>query len=183
MATSEKDQVVLESIFNPLLPLGDIPPKHENESENEVNDENSEESKRANELETSGVEKAEQGDLEGALECFNEACEICPSRPSCFNNRAQLWRLKGDVSSALEDLKKAIELSKDRGSAASQAYTQRGLIHRLNGAEEQALDDFTKAAELGSAFAKTMVVQMNPYAAMCNKMLAEAINKLKGEPQ
>ena len=95
MATSEKDQAVLHSIFNPLLPLGDIPPKHEVENENEINVENTEESKQAKDLETSGVEKAEQGDLEGALECFNEACEICPSRPSCFNNRAQLWRLKG----------------------------------------------------------------------------------------
>ena len=95
MATSEKDQAVLESIFNPLLPLGDILPKHEVENENEINVENTEESKRAKDLETSGVEKAEQGDLEGALECFNEACEICPSRSSCFNNRAQLWRLKG----------------------------------------------------------------------------------------
>ena len=95
MATSEKDQAVLQSIFNPLLPLGDIAPKHEVENENEINVENTEESKRAKDLETSGVEKAEQGDLEGALECFNEACEICPSRPSCFNNRAQLWRLKG----------------------------------------------------------------------------------------
>lgn len=105
MATSEKDQAVLQSIFNPLLPLGDIPPKHEieneNENENEINVENTEESKRAKDLETSGVEKAEQGDLEGALECFNEACEICPSRPSCFNNRAQLWRLKGSYIEAV----------------------------------------------------------------------------------
>lgn len=64
---------------------------------------------------------------------------------------------------------------------AAQAYTQRGLIHRLNGEEEKAHDDFIKAAALGSTFAKSVVVQMNPYAAMCNKMLAEAINKLKGE--
>jgi len=105
MATSEKDRAVLQSIFNPLLSLGDIPPKHEieneNENENEINVENTEESKRAKDLETSGVEKAEQGDLEGALECFNEACEICPSRPSCFNNRAQLWRLKGSYIEAV----------------------------------------------------------------------------------
>ena len=87
----------------------------------------------------------------------------------------------GDVTRALEDLNKAIELSRDHGAAAAQAYTQRGLIHRLNGEEDKAREDFTKAAALGSAFAKSMVVQMNPYAAMCNKMLAEAITKLKGE--
>lgn len=93
MATNEKDQAVLESIFNPLLPLGDVAPKNQNE--NEINDENTEDAKQAKQLEESGVEKAEQGDLDGALECFNQACEICSSRPSCFNNRAQLWRLKG----------------------------------------------------------------------------------------
>ena len=50
--------------------------------------------------------------------------------------------------------------------------------------EEKALEDFSKATELGSVFAKKkMVVQMNPHAAMCKKMLAKAINKLKGEPR
>lgn len=88
----------------------------------------------------------------------------------------------GDIPSALEDLNKAIQLGEDRGAATTQAYTQRALIHRLNGNEDKALEDFTKAAELGSAFAKSMVVQLNPYAAMCNRMLADAINKLRGEP-
>ncbi|XP_068699325.1 tetratricopeptide repeat protein 36 homolog [Montipora foliosa] len=180
MAANAKDKAVLESIFNPLLPLGDIsqsPPR----TENEINEESTEDSKKAKDLEKLGIEKAEQGDLEGALECFNEACEICPTRSSCFNNRAQLWRLNGDVSHAIEDLNKAIDLSRDSGAAAAQAYTQRGLIHRLKGEEEKSYDDFTKAAALGSAFAKSMVVQMNPYAAMCNKMLVEAISKLKGD--
>ncbi|XP_027049472.1 tetratricopeptide repeat protein 36 homolog [Pocillopora damicornis] len=180
MATNNNDQAVLESIFNPMLPLGDAAPKLQNE--NDVNEENTEDAMLAKQLEASGVEKAEQGDLDEALECFNQACEICPLRSSCFNNRAQLWRLKGDIPSALEDLNKAIQLGEDRGAATAQAYTQRALIHRLNGNEDKALEDFTKAAELGSTFAKSMVVQLNPYAAMCNRMLADAINKLRGEP-
>ncbi|XP_067049981.1 tetratricopeptide repeat protein 36 homolog isoform X3 [Acropora muricata] len=180
MAASKNDETVLDSIFSPLLPLGDSsqsPPQ----TENEINEEITVECKKAKELETLGVEKAEEGDFDGALECFNEACEICPLRSSCFNNRAQLWRLKGDISRALEDLNKAIDLSKDHGAAAAQAYTQRGLIHRLNREEKQSYEDFSKAAALGSTFAKSMVVQLNPYAAMCNKMLAEAISKLKGD--
>ena len=96
MATSEKDQAVLESIFNPLLPLGDIPQRPP-KNENDINEENREDSLRAKELEAMGVDRAEQGNFDGALECFNEACEICPSRSSCFNNRAQLWRLKGNI--------------------------------------------------------------------------------------
>lgn len=93
MATNNNDQAVLESIFNPMLPLGDAAPKLQNE--NDVNEENTEDAMLAKQLEASGVEKAEQGDLDEALECFNQACEICPLRSSCFNNRAQLWRLKG----------------------------------------------------------------------------------------
>ena len=106
-----------------------------------------------------------------------------PDTPSCLHISLVLSVFSlGDIPRALEDLNKAIDLGKDHGTAAAQAYTQRGLIHRLNGDEEKAQADFAKAAALGSAFAKSMVVQMNPYAAMCNKMLAEAINKLKGEP-
>ena len=96
MAASEKDQAVLESIFNPLLPLGEVT-QTPAQTENDVNEESTEDSKRAKDSEALGVERAEQGDLDGALECFNEACEICPSRSSCFNNRAQLWRLKGTI--------------------------------------------------------------------------------------
>jgi hypothetical protein len=43
--------------------------------------------------------------------------------------------------------------------------------------------DYEKAAELGSGFAKMQLIAMNPYAAMCNKMLAEVMTKLqRGEP-
>jgi hypothetical protein len=40
-----------------------------------------------------------------------------------------------------------------------------------DGNEEAALEDFKAAAGLGSGYAKSMLVEMNPYAAMCNAML------------
>ena len=39
------------------------------------------------------------------------------------------------------------------------------------GRDDDALTDFKAAASEGSGFAKTMLVEMNPYAAMCNAML------------
>ena len=39
------------------------------------------------------------------------------------------------------------------------------------GRDDDALTDFKAAALEGSGFAKTMLVEMNPYAAMCNAML------------
>ena len=49
----------------------------------------------------------------------------------------------------------------------------------LSGDDQGALDDFKIGANLGNQFAKQMVVQMNPYAALCNQMLSEVIGKIR----
>lgn len=82
-------------------------------------------------------------------------------------------------SGALEDLNMAIMLSNGQGKPACQAFTQRGMIYRLEGQDDQALNDFKRAAALGGEFARSQVVLMNPYAAMCNKMLSDVISKLR----
>ena len=118
---------------------------------------------------------------------FLKAISIAPERPSCYNNRAQAYRLKGDIQSALNDLNMAIRQHHDNINAndnagkraAKQAYCQRGLIYRRNGRDEEAMSDFKAAAEMGSEFAKSVLVQLNPYAAMCNKMLRDVFSKLE----
>ena len=47
------------------------------------------------------------------------------------------------------------------------------------GSEEEALQCFRIAAALGNHFAKQQTISLNPYAAMCNKMLAEVFETLK----
>ena len=44
-----------------------------------------------------GVKLAESGDVQGAMEAFNKAIEIAPKRASGYNNRAQAYRLKGQI--------------------------------------------------------------------------------------
>lgn len=80
---------------------------------------------------------------------------------------------------ALGDLDQAIALSGSTGRAACQALVQRGLLHRLARQNDEARADFEKAAALGSEFARQQAVVLNPYAALCNKMLSEVINKLR----
>ena len=46
------------------------------------------------------------------------------------------------VDEALSDLEMTIRLSGERGKAAEQAFTQRGLIMMLRGNEDAALEDF-----------------------------------------
>lgn len=56
----------------------------------------------------------------------------------------------------------------------------RGITYgNFTGNDDGALCDFKSAASLGSDFAKSQVIAMNPYAALCNQMLGEMINKLK----
>lgn len=86
-------------------------------------------------------------------------------------------------SGALEDLERAIALSGGAGRTARQSLVQRGLLHRLMHQDAEARADFEKAAALGSEFARQQAVMLNPYAALCNKMLTEVISKLRNPDQ
>ncbi|KAJ0021892.1 hypothetical protein NQD34_009382 [Periophthalmus magnuspinnatus] len=182
---SAHDKAVLQAIFNPNTPFGDISGLNQEEA---LTDDDSgfdtELLKQVKELETRGVSAAEAGDLEGALQLFSQAIQLLPGRASAYNNRAQALRLQGNTAGALQDLDRAVELSGSSGRTGSQALVQRGLLRRLMCQNDEAREDFTKAAALGSEFAQQQVVLLNPYAALCNRMLSEVIHKLRNpDPQ
>ena len=82
----------------------------------------------------------------------------------------------------MDDLEEAIRrsiLRPNNDKALGQALCQRGILKRLDGDPDGALEDFKQAAGLGSPFARQMVVKMNPYAALCNQMLADCMQKMK----
>lgn len=177
---SAHDRAVLQTIFNPTSPFGDIPALNQ---EDDLTDDDSafepELVKQVKELELQGVSAAESGDLHTALQLFNQAVTVLPQRASAYNNRAQTKRLQGDSKGAVEDLEKAISLSRGTGRTACQALVQRGLLLRLTGRDEEARVDFEKAAAMGSEFARQQAVILNPYAALCNRMLSQVIDKLR----
>ena len=47
------------------------------------------------------------------------------------------------------------------------------------GKVELALEDFGRAAALGSHFSRAQVVSANPYAALCNTMMTEMIDRVR----
>ncbi|XP_054458492.1 tetratricopeptide repeat protein 36 isoform X1 [Anoplopoma fimbria] len=177
---SAHDRAVLQAIFNPTTPFGDIPGL--NQEEELIDDDSgfdAELLRQVKELEIRGVSAAEAGDLQAALQLFSQAIQILPQRASAYNNRAQALRLQGNAAGALGDLDRAISLSGGARRTACQALVQRGLLHRLECRGDEARADFEKAAALGSEFARQQAVALNPYAALCNKMLSEVINKLR----
>ncbi|KAG3286647.1 tetratricopeptide repeat domain 36 [Ictidomys tridecemlineatus] len=212
------DQAVLQAIFNPDTPFGDVFGFDlGEEAEKEEADEDGvfpgaqlEQSKA---LELQGVIAAEAGDLSTALERFGQAICLLPERASAYNNRAQARRLQGDTAGspvffsqprysrwagarapgcqavpitpahptagAQADLDRALALSGGRGRAARQGFVQRGLLARLQGRDDDARRDFEQAARLGSPFARRQLVLLNPYAALCNRMLADMMGQLR----
>uniref|UniRef100_A0A0K0DGT9 TPR_REGION domain-containing protein n=1 Tax=Angiostrongylus cantonensis TaxID=6313 RepID=A0A0K0DGT9_ANGCA len=173
--TTANDRAVLNHILNPLMPT-DVSLGTTIEADAPITADGIEESRR---LEIEGIRLAENGEHDQAIEKLSEAIQRCSVNPSAFNNRAQALRLVGRVEDSLRDLDQAITLSNGHGKSACQAFVQRALIHRLRGDDESSKNDFQKAAELGSSFAKMQVVALNPYAAMCNKMLSEVFTNLK----
>uniref|UniRef100_A0A1I8GES6 TPR_REGION domain-containing protein n=2 Tax=Macrostomum lignano TaxID=282301 RepID=A0A1I8GES6_9PLAT len=184
MSLSNSDQQVLNRIFNPEMPYEQSEAaagQPLSDTELEIADMTEEERDRLSEskkLEVEAIHAIERGDLSGGLDSLNRCVSLTPHRASCYNNRAQALQLRGDRRGALDDLESALRLSRGSGRVACQALTQRGVIHRAEGRDDEARQDFEAAARLGGPFAKQMLVEMNPYAALCNQMLREVIGQL-----
>lgn len=178
------DREILNAVLNPSLPVGEglydeanLAPEQLRDDDDD--DDHSEMARMSKSYEKCGVAAAERGELPAALKLLSQAIEAAPNRASCFNNRAQALRLRGNTEQARQDLDAALELSGGRGRSACQAFCQRALINRKDGLDEDAIKDFQAAAQLGSRFAKSFLVQLNPYAAMCNKMLKSVFEALE----
>ncbi|EHB08780.1 Tetratricopeptide repeat protein 36 [Heterocephalus glaber] len=181
MGTSS-DQAVLQAIFNPSTPFGDVlgvdleEEAEQNEDEDAVFPQAQLEQSKA--LELQGVMAAEAGDLSSALERFGQAICLLPERASAYNNRAQARRLQGDVADGLR-------VSGPRvGGGSGALLTPRLSARRRPGGpgarrDDDARRDFERAAQLGSPFARRQLVLLNPYAALCNRMLADVMRQLR----
>ncbi|CAD5212323.1 unnamed protein product [Bursaphelenchus okinawaensis] len=173
---SERDKAILNMIMNPMMPTGNVTEDVPVEEEDYSHLENY---SKAQELEVDGIRLSEEKKHDEALLKFDQAIEICPNNPSAYNNKAQTLQFQRKMDEALTLLNKAIELSKGKGKTAAQSFAQRALIHRCQGRPYAAKEDLEKSAALGNKFAKMELVTLNPYAAMCNQMLGDVMEKLK----
>jgi tetratricopeptide (TPR) repeat protein len=101
-------------------------------------------------LVNSGIEKAKNGDLDGAMTDFDRAVELNPNDDAPYYNRAQAKRLKKDAAGAIADYTRAIEL----GSKNPAAYNNRGNARAENNDGDGAIADYTRAIELKPDYAR-----------------------------
>ncbi|EDW69975.1 uncharacterized protein Dvir_GJ11822 [Drosophila virilis] len=178
---SPHDQQVLESIFNPLELSGMGALNVAIQAEAELADEEPESQllQASRELELQAVRLTERGELEEALLRFGQALSLM-ERASVLNNRAQALRLAKRDQEALKDLNRALELATERQARTKcHAHCQRGVLYRKLENLDAARADFEAAALLGSKFAREQLVEINPFAALCNQMLRQAFDQLK----
>jgi tetratricopeptide (TPR) repeat protein len=97
-----------------------------------------------------GIEKARNGDLEGAIADFGRAIQADPKNDAPYYNRAQAKRLKNDTVGAIADYTRAIEL----GSTNPAAYNNRGNARAENNDSDGAIADYTRAIELKPDYAR-----------------------------
>ncbi|EGD83437.1 tetratricopeptide repeat protein 36 [Salpingoeca rosetta] len=174
------EEDVLEAIFNPNMPFGSATQEPELHGPADAK-EDTEEEKRMREKERAAIKLAEDQKLDEALAAFSELIKENPSRAAGYNDRAQVYQMKGDKDSAMKDLDYAIEKCELSTKVAQQVYAQRGVLKRLNGDTEGARKDFETAGMYGNAWARHEAVKLNPYAALCNQMLKQAVDKLSGK--
>jgi tetratricopeptide (TPR) repeat protein len=97
-----------------------------------------------------GIEKAKNGDLDGAIADFDRAAELNPKDDAPYFNRAQAKSLKKDAAGAIADYTRAIEL----GSTNPAAYNNRGNARAENNDNDGAIADYTRAIELNPNYAR-----------------------------
>jgi len=96
--------------------------------------------------------KTAQNDSDAALKDYSQAISMAPdsNASEVYLNRGELFAKLGNLSSAMTDFDKAVQLD----STNSLAYFNRGNIRFQQEEYPPALNDFTKAVQLDSRFGK-----------------------------
>ncbi|KFB47261.1 AGAP010928-PA-like protein [Anopheles sinensis] len=176
---SEHDRQVLESILNPSQIGGEEYLLQEEEAHlvdpQDAEGETDPRLKESQRLEIEAIALAGDAKLAEALELLGKSIEAAPERPAPWNNRAQVYCLLGKETEALQDIEEALKLSNGSGRTGCRALCQRGILKRKSNDVDGARQDFEQAAKLGSKFARTQLIELNPFAALCNQMLREVM--------
>lgn len=130
-------------------------------------------------IESDAIKLVEKRDYDAALVKMTEAVNKFPEHPSPLNNRAQIYRLMRKDEEAMADLNDAIKL-KPMGEyplVMRRAHMQRGLLLMASNDNAGAKADFEAALALGQTDAGKFITRCNPYAALCNAMIMQVMEK------
>jgi tetratricopeptide (TPR) repeat protein len=96
-----------------------------------------------------GIAYRRAGDIERAVNDYDEAIRLNPGAADAFNNRGNAWRARGQFERALRDYDEAIRLKPQY----AHAYNNRGIIFLEQGHPERAIADFNRAIGVDPSYA------------------------------
>jgi len=88
-----------------------------------------------------GIAWEEKGNLDSAIEDYNQAIKFNPKSSAAYNNRGNAWNKKGNFDNAIEDYNQAIILN----PKSSAAYNNRGIAWKEKGNFDNAIEDYNQA--------------------------------------
>jgi len=95
-----------------------------------------------------GLERAWQGDLDGAITAFDEAIAVAPDLSVAYLNRGLAFDRQGDGARAIADLDRAIR----HAPQSARAYYNRSLLLRKQGDTKRADADERRAINLDARY-------------------------------
>lgn len=104
-----------------------------------------------------GIVSDALGDLEDALDAYDEAVELSPKAVEIYFRKGLLNRKLENYEESVKDFNRVIEMEKN----FSDAYFERGTTYAYLGNREKVLDDFKTAARLGSNKARDFLKSKN----------------------
>jgi hypothetical protein len=99
-----------------------------------------------------GLERAWEGDLDGAIRAFDQAIAIAPRSSFAYLNRGLAYKRSGDLGRALADLDRAVRYA----PGDARAYYNRSLVLRQRGDTRRARADEQRAADLDPRYAEVV---------------------------
>ena len=93
---------------------------------------------------TRGLQRFDNGDLDGAITDYSEAIRLKPDFFAAWGNRGNAWRVKGEYDKAIADYSEVIRLQPNDGKA----WNNRGSIWHAKGNHDKAITDCNEAIRL-----------------------------------
>jgi tetratricopeptide (TPR) repeat protein len=128
-----------------------------------------------------GISYFAKGDLNHALQDYNEAIKFNPRNETAYCNRAGDLEAQGKEKEALQDYAQAINLN----PKYVLAYLYRGSLHRVRGELNEAMVDVTKAIELNPKEARSFVerARINLAKNQAEPAIADCATALQLDPK
>lgn len=92
-----------------------------------------------------GIVRSSRGDLEGAVEDYNNALRINPTLGEAFANRGTVYIRKEQYTMALDELDRALSLDLEQ---PAMVYFNRAIVYEHFGDSTKAYNDYKMASEL-----------------------------------